>query len=396
MAILYGTQSNGETLPVLVDQFGNLSAKGIEGPPGPPGPEGPPGPPGSIDLPPDPYEGAVLGWQDGELAWLGGSVVLPAGTYGPLVYSFIDGTLIVPQNVSSLVAGQQLYMSDDKGTQAIADIKTSKITNVTNNVLSFVDNADFEFLNVGLEVQPGVSIENISAESTPPTIQVSGGSWYGSDGSGNAGNPGWYYPREQWSDYGGDDPSISPDYSWSNAFNAVLSSDSGTANSFQCKSARYDFPALMSGSLDFFASTGSTYPEGTTQINVYNSADQLINVFDAHKPRSEAGWIGAQVTSEAKYFLLAAGQTNIRLQGVRLNNKLLVDSSVPDGKGQEFIELQLSGSGSVLAGNGNTIIMRSDNKQWANDYYVTAPEQKIAARNKINAIKKDTKRDQLR
>jgi hypothetical protein len=36
MAILYGTQSNGETLPVLVDQFGNLLAKGIEGPPGPP------------------------------------------------------------------------------------------------------------------------------------------------------------------------------------------------------------------------------------------------------------------------------------------------------------------------------------------------------------------------
>jgi len=53
MAILYGTQSNGETLPVLVDQFGNLLAKGIEGnqgPPGPEGPEGPEGPPGPIDI----------------------------------------------------------------------------------------------------------------------------------------------------------------------------------------------------------------------------------------------------------------------------------------------------------------------------------------------------------
>ena len=46
MAILYGTQSNGETLPVLVDQFGNLLAKGIDGTPGAPGPPGQEGPQG--------------------------------------------------------------------------------------------------------------------------------------------------------------------------------------------------------------------------------------------------------------------------------------------------------------------------------------------------------------
>ena len=54
MAILYGTQSNGETLPVLVDQFGNLLAKGIKGDPGQPGDPGTPGeqgPPGPQGLP---------------------------------------------------------------------------------------------------------------------------------------------------------------------------------------------------------------------------------------------------------------------------------------------------------------------------------------------------------
>lgn len=69
MAILYGTQSNGETLPVLVDQFGNLLAKGIEGPPGPPGE---PGEPGSAAFPPDPQEGDLLGYQNGEVAWISG------------------------------------------------------------------------------------------------------------------------------------------------------------------------------------------------------------------------------------------------------------------------------------------------------------------------------------
>ena len=38
--VLYGTQSNGETLPVQVDEFGRLVAEGLQGPPGA---EGPPG-----------------------------------------------------------------------------------------------------------------------------------------------------------------------------------------------------------------------------------------------------------------------------------------------------------------------------------------------------------------
>ena len=67
MAILYGTQSNGETLPVLVDQFGNLLAKGIEGEQGI---QGPIGPPGVGELPPGATDGALLGWENGELVWV--------------------------------------------------------------------------------------------------------------------------------------------------------------------------------------------------------------------------------------------------------------------------------------------------------------------------------------
>lgn len=81
MAILYGTTSEGTTLPVLVDQFGNLLAKGIEGSEGPTGPEGPKGdtggegPPGPKGDPgeglPLPYgeDGSYLTLKDGEPAW---------------------------------------------------------------------------------------------------------------------------------------------------------------------------------------------------------------------------------------------------------------------------------------------------------------------------------------
>ena len=73
MAILYGTQSNGETLPVLVDQFGNLIAKGIEGQPGQPGQPGTPGEPGGEGPPGpkgDPGEGVPLPYGD-EGSYLG-------------------------------------------------------------------------------------------------------------------------------------------------------------------------------------------------------------------------------------------------------------------------------------------------------------------------------------
>ena len=86
--ILLGTQSNGETLPVQVDATGRLVAEGLQGPPGPPGPPGPQGPEGEIELPPNPSEGSLLGWSDGELAWSDGGqsgLPLPLGPEGSIL-----------------------------------------------------------------------------------------------------------------------------------------------------------------------------------------------------------------------------------------------------------------------------------------------------------------------
>jgi hypothetical protein len=50
MAILYGTTSDGNTLPAQVNALGQLVAQGVEGPAGPPGPEGPTGPAGEVEF----------------------------------------------------------------------------------------------------------------------------------------------------------------------------------------------------------------------------------------------------------------------------------------------------------------------------------------------------------
>ena len=89
---LYGTQSNGETLPVQVDEFGRLVAEGLQGIEGPPGPEGPPGDDGgAFPLPPDPYEGALLGWSNDELAWVDGGGT-PPGDEVLVATTFMDGS----------------------------------------------------------------------------------------------------------------------------------------------------------------------------------------------------------------------------------------------------------------------------------------------------------------
>ena len=115
--VLYGTQSNGETLPVQVDAFGRLVAEGLQGPPGQDGaqgsqgPPGPPGPPGEIDLPPDPYEGALLGWLDGGLAWVGTPPVpIPEGIFGPIVSWDAENSLLTVDGPIPESIGNGVYL----------------------------------------------------------------------------------------------------------------------------------------------------------------------------------------------------------------------------------------------------------------------------------------------
>lgn len=115
--VLLGTQSNGETLPVQVDAFGRLVAEGLQGAQGPEGPEGPQGPPGEIDLPPDPYEGALLGWENGGLAWIGSEPIpIPPGVYGPITGWEPSGLLTIagplPDTIST---GVYLSQCDREG-----------------------------------------------------------------------------------------------------------------------------------------------------------------------------------------------------------------------------------------------------------------------------------------
>lgn len=111
-------------VPVACTPEGLLKTEGgPEGPPGPqgdPGPKGDPGPPGpGFELPPDPYEGAFLGWLNGGLAWLGNEPIpIPEGVFGPITgWDAQSGMLTIASGIPSAVEnGVYVYQCSSDGT----------------------------------------------------------------------------------------------------------------------------------------------------------------------------------------------------------------------------------------------------------------------------------------
>ena len=114
---------------------GAPGAPGEPGPPGEPGQQGPPGEDGKdgkdgedgkdgkdgidgIPLPPDPYEGALLGWLNNELAWIGTPPVpIPSNVFGPITSWDPQSDLLrvegeIPAEVGP---GVYLYQCDREG-----------------------------------------------------------------------------------------------------------------------------------------------------------------------------------------------------------------------------------------------------------------------------------------
>ena len=95
---------------------GEPGPKGDTGDPGPKGdtgdtgPQGEPGATGEVELPPDPYEGAVLGYLGGGLAWIGTlPIQLPSGVFGPITaWDRSSGVLTVSGDIPYIPEGTLL------------------------------------------------------------------------------------------------------------------------------------------------------------------------------------------------------------------------------------------------------------------------------------------------
>lgn len=142
MADVRLTATNPEdssVVPVACNSKGELLLEEpIQGPPGQDGQDGAPGeqgPPGKdgidgIPLPPDPYEGAILGWLNNGLAWIGTPPVpIPEGVFGPIISwsresSYLEVEGPIPEDVGN---GVYVYQCDERGDYFTEGWNTSQV-----------------------------------------------------------------------------------------------------------------------------------------------------------------------------------------------------------------------------------------------------------------------------
>jgi len=122
---------------------GEDGAQGEQGPQGERGPQGEQGPAGvdgkdgkdgkdgedgqdgqdgidGVQLPPDPYEGALLGWLNNELAWIGTPPVpIPENVFGPITdWDPDSGAITVAGDIpASIGNGVYIYQCDENGVK---------------------------------------------------------------------------------------------------------------------------------------------------------------------------------------------------------------------------------------------------------------------------------------
>jgi hypothetical protein len=358
MAILYGTTADGDSLPVEVNEFGQLIAQGLQGQ------EGPPGPPGVGELPPDPFEGAILGWKDNTLSWLGGVAPLPEGTYGPIL-SYENGVLTLEEDVS-LPYLASIYLSDVSGGVVVWSALSAPISSVLD--------ASFNKSQVWTN---GVS-PSAGDFSFPPTGGFDGNIGSYSQTKGN---------------------NVTVEYTW----DPVLIADNITINpspDTTCSCTVYfEDSSSQAYTTAEFQAIGGVIPAAGKYCIGFRMAGQSSG--------------GRTYLSDVKIdglILVNTGLVPALPQLYKLNfisNLGLSDFSVGDevqpgvaiasidasptspsmtveggtwSVGEKVFGPDKSGLGTVQTTTGNAIILREDNREWKAGLYVTNSDQNLAIR----------------
>lgn len=373
MAILLGTQANGETLPVQVNEFGQLVAQGIDGTPGTPGVEGPPGPPGIGQLPPDPFEGAVLGWEDGELVWIGVSVPLPLGTYGPFVYDFFAGTLTVPQDVNQLINGQQLIQTDALGNQTTTQITTDLISNV-GSVSDWNQSAVWSSQTT-----------NGGRTDLPPSLIFNANTTdFCASGNGSSIDFTPAAPLSGALEIQANNQAVLNDFN-----RLTVTSDENNISRIQAKPYPEWTNCGQQTNVTRIQLNSENAAGGSTMYRIRLNGKYLI---DQGVNGSSGSFPLLSFPTFSNFDVFSVGDV-VQLPDVKILEiddrwkQITVNGGTWQGTdfsgspgGQTSLTKLQSGAGSVLTATGGVIVLRSDNGEWSDGMWVTSPEQRIAAR----------------
>ena len=188
----------------------------------------------------------------------------------------------------------------------------------------------------------GVKITAI--DPAGPTITTDGGSWYGADGTGDAGD-GRFEPSQQWSDFLKLDAASSQASVLSSAsygFNGDLSNwyEVYVGTNGQ---AIVNFNVTLTGviTLEFLGQPGSA---GTDNIIVTGVGIDSTTITNMGTTKQSININSANV-SNLKFAV--QGDNNFRMSALYVNGKLLVDSSIPGERGETTVTKTVTSDASL-------------------------------------------------
>ena len=269
-----------------------------------------------------------------------------------LANSWVFDKTIEPVNIESLYGvnaaryfvivrnanGDSVGLTDQSQTPAFTGVAPIYFItpDVSAQTLTFPTSNNFDKFEVGDVVQdPDVKITAI--DDTVPSITVDGGSWYGQDGSGDAGNPDWYQPSQEWSDLlksgtptydpnGPDQGWLSPSQSASSAF------DDQGLSTIAYSPFNHEWVYFIPSSPINVTSTIEFGARFTVEIKI-NGDDYSYTGGDTSSTQTLRSISFSGQLSEFAIRDLDNGNASTGLSLLKIDGKQLIDSSIPGGQG---------------------------------------------------------------
>ncbi len=229
--------------------------------------------------------------------------------------------------------------------------------------------SDFESENV---------VKITAVDTANNTMTVDGGSWYGQDSSGDAGD-GRYEPSQEWSSTGTTTGDIDR---WTNVFTLPIPPDLSDnspypgASRLSNNANSWTFASSFDGVVELFASSSTSTGATGGRIELKNSAGDILHSVPCTEHYDSPLWKGPFSITDLKEIYLtytdSGGQyDSCCLWKVKVNGRVLVDSSVPGGQGATKVTGQplIASADDVEYVDGNVLGVSNVSGTWLAGLY---------------------------
>ena len=254
-----------------------------------------------------------------------------------MIYDSVRDTASLSPNTSSSEASGLVIEFTPNGFQP-------KVLNDT------VNSGEDSYIYAAFANHNSINIVDVDVDNNQMTVD--GGEWVGTDGSGGDGR---YLPDQQWS------ASYTSSGGWYDADSTATKSFDGNLNT-------YSTSTDIGDSTTFTLSTGIPYTQNVEVITGFNGGTVSFNGSGSF---TTVGDVWVEIASGSGTFtsftITSTASNRSTLAGVRVDGKLLVDSSVPGAGETKITGSTETAEGTILEIKGTEVDLSASSGRWIAD-----------------------------